>query len=83
MDRIIVEFLLPGMPKLEIRKEGQVMEALPGTTFRVKLDENGREMLAHLSGKLRINHIRILPGDRVVLELPEENAPRGRIVYRR
>ncbi len=64
-----------------IRKSGTVFEALPATLFRVKL-EDGREILAHLSGKMRVNFIRILPGDRVTIELPDANAERGRIVYR-
>lgn len=57
-------------------------EALPSTTFRVKLDD-GREVLAHLSGKLRLNFIRILAGDRVVVELSPYDESRGRIVYRK
>lgn len=57
-------------------------EALPSTTFKVKLDD-GREVLAHLSGKLRLNFIRILPGDRVVVELSPYDERRGRIVYRK
>jgi len=59
-----------------------VEEALPSTTFRVKLDD-GREVLAHLSGKLRLNFIRILAGDRVVVELSPYDESRGRIVYRK
>jgi len=62
--------------------EGVVEEALPSTTFRVKLDD-GREVLAHLSGKLRLNFIRILAGDRVVVELSPYDESRGRIVYRK
>lgn len=61
-------------------KEGVVVEALPNTLFRVELD-SGEEVLAYLSGKMRINRIRILVGDRVSLKLPE-GADRGRIVYR-
>ena len=64
--------------KIEIL--GTVREALPNATFRVYLDD-GREVLAHLSGKMRINFIRILPGDRVALHLSPDGA-RGRIVYR-
>jgi len=59
-----------------------VEEALPSTTFKVKLDD-GREVLAHLSGKLRLNFIRILAGDRVVVELSPYDEHRGRIVYRK
>lgn len=62
-------------------KEGQVIEALPSTHFRVKLDE-GREILAHLAGRLRIARIRILPGDRVTVEMNPYDEKRGRIVYR-
>lgn len=62
--------------------EGVVIEALPSTTFRVQLDD-GREVLAHLSGKLRLNFIRIMVGDRVVVELSPYDEKRGRIVYRK
>jgi len=62
--------------------EGIITEALPSTNFRVKLDD-GREVLAHLSGKLRLNYIRILVGDRVVVELSPYDDKRGRIVYRK
>jgi translation initiation factor IF-1 len=62
------------------RYEGAVIEALPSATFKVKLDD-GKEVLAYLSGKMRINYIKILPGDRVWIELsPDES--RGRIVRR-
>lgn len=62
--------------------EGVVIEALPSTTFKVKLDD-GREILAHLAGKLRLNFIRVMPGDRVVVELSPYDEKRGRIVYRK
>jgi len=61
--------------------EGEVVEALPNGMFRVKL-ESGHEILAHISGKMRINFIRILPGDRVRVELSPYDLTRGRIVYR-
>ncbi len=61
--------------------EGEVTEALPNGMFRVKL-ESGHEVLAHISGKMRINFIRILPGDRVRVELSPYDLTRGRIVYR-
>lgn len=64
------------------RAEGIVLEALPSTTFRVKLD-NGKEILAHLAGKLRVYRIKVLPGDKVTVELPYPDADRGRIVYRK
>ncbi len=61
--------------------EGVVKEALPNTTFRVEL-ENGHEILAHSSGKMRLHYIRILPGDKVKVELSPYDLNRGRIVYR-
>ncbi len=61
--------------------EGTVEEALPNAMFRVKLD-TGHEILAHVSGKMRVNFIRILPGDRVKVELSPYDLTRGRIVYR-
>lgn len=65
-----------------VRKEGIVQEALPGATFRVRTDD-GQELLAHLSGRMRVYRIRIIPGDRVIVELPSADAERGRIVYRK
>lgn len=67
--------------KETIRIEGEVIEALPSTTFRVKLD-NGHEILSHISGKMRVNYIRLLPGDRVTVELSPYDLNRGRIVHR-
>ena len=61
--------------------EGEVLEALPNTMFRVQLD-NGHEVLGHLSGKMRKNRIRILPGDRVQVEVSAYDLNRGRITYR-
>jgi len=61
--------------------EGVVTEALPNTTFSVTL-ENGHEILAHSSGKMRMNYIRILPGDKVKVELSPYDLTRGRITYR-
>jgi translation initiation factor IF-1 len=61
--------------------EGVITEHLPNTRFRVKLD-TGHEILAHLAGKLRRYHIRLLPGDRVKLELSPYDLTQGRIVYR-
>lgn len=63
------------------RKSGVVMEALPSTTFKVKLDD-GTEILGHLAGKLRLYRIKILPGDRVTVEMSPYDETRGRIVYR-
>lgn len=64
-----------------IQVEGTVREALPNTQFRVEL-ENGHKVLAHISGKMRQHYIRILPGDRVVVELSAYDLSRGRITYR-
>jgi len=61
--------------------EGVIHEALPNTMFRVELD-NGHLVLGHISGKMRKHYIRILPGDRVTLELSPYDLTRGRIVYR-
>ncbi len=65
-----------------IEAEGTVVENLPNARFRVKLDEGGMEVLAHVSGKMRMHYIRILPGDRVKLELSPYDLTRGRITYR-
>ncbi len=70
-----------GAKEEKIVVEGTVVEALPGTQFRVKLD-TGHEVLAYLSGKMRKYYIRILLGDRVRLELSPYDLTRGRIVYR-
>lgn len=64
-----------------IETEGVVLEALPNAMFRVQLD-NGHKVLAHVSGKMRMHFIRILPGDRVKLELSPYDLTRGRITYR-
>ncbi len=64
-----------------IELEGKVMEVLPSTMFRVVL-ENDHEILAHISGKMRMNKIRIMPGDRVRVELSPYDLSKGRIVYR-
>ena len=64
-----------------IEIEGVVAEALPNAMFRVELT-NGHKILAHLSGKMRKNYIRILPGDRVIVELSPYDLTRGRIIYR-
>lgn len=64
-----------------IETEGTVVEALPNAMFRVEL-ENGHLVLAHVSGKMRMNFIRILPGDKVKLELSPYDLSRGRITFR-
>jgi len=63
--------------------EGTVTENLPNTLFRVKLDDSERVILCYLSGKMRKNYIKILPGDKVRIELTPYDLNRGRIVYRR
>jgi translation initiation factor IF-1 len=72
------------MPKKDgvIEIEGVVVEALPNAMFRVKLSSNDHMVLAHISGKMRQHYIRILPEDRVVVELSPYDLSRGRIVYR-
>ena len=65
-----------------IQFEGKVTEALPNTMFRVKLEENGHEVLCHISGKMRMNYIRILPGDKVTVEMTPYDLQKGRIVFR-
>jgi translation initiation factor IF-1 len=70
------------VPKEElIELEGTVIETLPNTTFKVRLD-NGHELLAHISGKLRMHYIKILPGDKVKLEISPYDLNRGRIIWR-
>ena len=64
-----------------IEVEGKVLEALPNAMFQVEL-ENGHVVLAHVSGKTRMNFIRILPGDKVTIELTPYDLTRGRITYR-
>lgn len=64
-----------------IETEGKILEALPNAMFRVEL-ENGHRVLAHVSGKMRMNFIRILPGDKVKLELSPYDLSRGRITFR-
>jgi len=64
-----------------IEVQGAVLETLPNAMFRVQLD-NGHKILAHISGKMRMNFIRILPGDKVTVELSPYDLTRGRITYR-
>ena len=61
--------------------EGEVLESLPSTLFKVKLDD-GREVLGHLSGKMRLHYIKVLPGDRVQIEMTPYDDTKGRIVRR-
>jgi translation initiation factor IF-1 len=86
-------FLSPNNPKTKqnmgsqnsvkevIQVEGVVVETLPSTTFKVKL-ENGHEVLAHISGRMRVNYIRLLPGDKVILEMSPYDLTKGRITKR-
>jgi translation initiation factor IF-1 len=67
--------------KEAIEVEGTVIEALPNAMFRVELP-NGHEVLAHISGKIRMHYIRVLPGDKVLIELSPYDLKRGRITYR-
>jgi translation initiation factor IF-1 len=69
------------MEKKILKKSGVVLETLPNTNFRVKLDD-GNEVLCHLAGKLRIYRIKILTGDRVTVEMGPYDEKRGRITYR-
>lgn len=64
-----------------IEVEGRVVEAMPNAMFKVEL-ENGHQILAHISGKLRMNYIRILPGDKVTVEMSPYDLNRGRITWR-
>ena len=66
-------------PNIEV--DGIILETLPNAMFRVKLD-NGHELIAHISGKMRMNYIKILPNDKVKLELSPYDLNRGRITYR-
>ncbi|MDX1683113.1 MAG: translation initiation factor IF-1 [Phycisphaeraceae bacterium] len=65
----------------KIELDGEVLDALPNAMFRVKL-ENDHEMIAHISGKMRKHYIRILPGDRVTVEISPYDLSKGRITYR-
>ena len=64
-----------------VQVEGVVIETLPGTKFKVKVDE-GHELLAHISGKMRMNYIKILPGDNVIIEMSPYDLTKGRIIRR-
>ena len=69
------------MRKKNIKERGRVIESLPGLSFRIKLD-NGREIIAYLAGKLKHYRIKVLPGDKVLIEMSPYDEKRGRIVYR-
>ena len=69
------------MTKEIIETNGEVIEALPNAVFKVRL-ENGSEILAHISGKIRLNYIKILPGDKVLIEMSPYDLSKGRITFR-
>lgn len=64
-----------------IQVEGKILENLPNATFRLQLD-NGHELLGYISGKMRMNYIKIMPGDRVLVEISPYDLKKGRVVYR-
>lgn len=70
------------MSKDVIEAKGEIVEALPNAMFRVKLEENGHIILGHISGKMRMHFIKILPGDKVLVELSPYDLTKGRIIYR-
>ena len=72
---------MPKPNRKDLQKSGIVIEALPSANFRIELD-GGEEILAHISGKLRLNRIKVLPGDRVLVEMSPYDEKRGRIIYR-
>ncbi len=73
---------MPMNKKEVVQKSGVVVEALPNTHFKVALDDGG-DIIAHLAGKLRVYRIRVLPGDKVTVEMNAPGDSRGRIVYRK
>jgi len=79
--QVVDEVIDMGKKDGAIELEGTITESLPNAMFRVELD-NGHKVLAHISGKMRMHYIRILPDDRVVVELSPYDLTRGRIVYR-
>jgi translation initiation factor IF-1 len=70
------------MAKDVLELDGEVLEALPNAMFKVKLDGIDKEVLCHISGKIRMNYIKIVPGDRVKVEINPYSLDKGRIVYR-
>ncbi|MFH1183339.1 MAG: translation initiation factor IF-1 [Candidatus Moraniibacteriota bacterium] len=69
------------MDKEIVKFEGEVLEALPNATFKVEL-ENGHEILAHISGRMRVHYIKLLPGDKVTVEMSPYDLTKGRIIRR-
>lgn len=80
-NHVLERRLMASKQKEAIEVEGTVSESLPNASFRVEL-ANGHEVLAYVSGKLKLNFIRVLPGDRVLVELSPYDLTRGRITYR-
>lgn len=74
-------FLFMNIDKELVKLEGVVVETLPSTTFKVRL-VNGHEILAHISGRMRVNYIRLIPGDKVLVEMSPYDLTKGRIVQR-
>lgn len=77
----MAEYNKPINSKDFIETQGEVLELMPAASFKIKL-ENGHEILAHLSGKMRINKIRLLPGDKVKIQISPYDLTKGRITYR-
>ena len=77
----MAEYNKPINSKDFIETQGEVLELMPAASFKVRL-ENGHEILAHLSGKMRINKIRLLPGDKVKIQISPYDLTKGRITYR-
>jgi len=73
---------MPAKDKNVIEVKGKVLETLPNASFLVELEQNHHRIFAHPSGKMRRNNIRILPGDRILIEISPYDITRGRIVYR-
>jgi translation initiation factor IF-1 len=79
---VIFATLLTNMSKQSlIKQDGVILEALSNAMFRVQL-ENGHEIIAHISGKMRMNYIKILPGDKISVEMSPYDLSKGRIIYR-
>lgn len=76
-----MHYFVIAMEKEIVKFEGEVLEALPNATFKVEL-ENGHEILAHISGRMRVNYIKLLPGDKVMIEMSPYDLTKGRIVRR-
>jgi translation initiation factor IF-1 len=74
--------MMPAKDKNVIEVKGKVLETLPNASFLVELEQNHHRIFAHPSGKMRRNNIRILPGDRILIEISPYDITRGRIVYR-